>query len=276
MKNVLVLTDFSENAELASEVGIKIAVKLNTGITFLHLLSTPVEWRNLPLEKEKLYPETKAAIGDAKDKLFNLERKTENAGVEAHTSLVFNLDIEEIYKYINQDNYSLVVMGTHGEKGAHKPAGSNTLKVIHKSPVPVIAVRAGEKPDLPQKWVIISDFFEKSKAGFSKLMDIANKIGASVHALYLNTPDFFIETMEIHKKMEEFTAAYNEMDIKPIIINAFNEDRGLEYYIKSYECELVSVIIHGPSGLNPFFKRSVIENMLNQLDLPIMSINTDL
>lgn len=276
MKNVLVLTDFSANAELASDLGIKIARRLNTGVTFLHLLSTPVEWRNLPLEKEKLYPETKAAIGEAKDKLFNLERRTEDEGVDAHTSLIFNLGIEEIYRYINQENYSLVVMGTHGEKGSHKPVGSNTLKVIHKSPVPVIAARSGEKSEVPLQWVIISDFMEKSRESFSKLMDLATKLDASVHLLYLNTPDFFIETMEINGKFKEFLAPYSGIDIKPIIINSFNEERGLDYYLQSYDCDLVSVIIHGPSGLNPFFRRSIVERILNQLDLPIMSINADL
>ena len=276
MKNVLVLTDFSENAKLASQVGIKISKKLNTAVTFLNLLSTPVEWRNLPLEKEKLYPETKAAIGDARDKLFSLERESENAGVEAHTSLVFNLGIEEIYRYINETHYSLVIMGTHGEKGKNKPVGSNTLKVIHKSPIPVIAVRSGEKPDVPQNWVIISDFMEKSKAAFYRVLDTAKKLEARIQPLYLNTPDFFIETREIQERMKEITRQYPDMDINPLIINAFSEERGLDFYIESHECDLVGVIIHGPSGLNPFFRRNIMENILNKVDQPILSINADL
>ncbi|MCC8360681.1 universal stress protein [Salinimicrobium sediminilitoris] len=276
MKNVLVLTDFSETANLASDIGLAIAGKLKTGITFLHLVSTPVEWRKLPLEKENLYPETKAAIGDAKDKLFSLERKAHDMEVEAHTSLVYDAGMEEIYGYINEKNYCLVLIGTHGEKGRNKTAGTNTLRVLHKSPVPVIAVKLGANPNVPQKWVIVSDFLEKSRESFNRIMDLAKKLGAAVQILYVNTPYFFEETTGIHKKLEPFTAPYSKMQIKPVIINAYNEERGIDAYVNSYECDLVSVITHGRSGLNPVFRRNITEKILNHLDLPLMNINADL
>lgn len=276
MKKVLVLTDFSETANLASDVGLMMAEKLKTGITFLHLVSTPVEWRKLPLEKENLYPETKAAIGDAKDKLFSQERKALELNLEANTSLIFDVGIEDIYKYINKENFCLVVIGSHGVKGKNKPAGTNTVKVLQKSPIPVIAVKAGVKTDILQKWVIVSDFLEKSLESFKKIMELAKNLGASVELLYVNTPYYFNETTEINKKIERFTVSFPEMEIKTIITNAYNEERGIDAYIKSHDCDLVSLITHGRSGLNPVFRGSITEKMLNHLDLPLMNLNADI
>lgn len=274
MKNVLVLTDFSEAAEVASEVGIRIAKKMNTGITFLHLISTPVEWRTLPLEKENLYPETKAAIGDAKDKLFRLEKKAENLSVEAHTSLVYNLGIEDVYTYIRKDNYDLVVIGAQGKKGSKKSIGSNTVKVINKSSVPVLTIKPGVNPEIPKNWLVVSNFREQYYECFAHLIKIAKKLEAAVQLLYVNTPYFFSETHEIEQKMEKFTTQYPDMNMKAVIIDAFNEEQGLVRYVKSSDHDLVSVIIHGGNGLSAYH-RSIAEKILNQVDLPFLSTNAD-
>ncbi len=275
MKNVLIPTDFSESANLASELGMHIAKKLHTGVTFLHLVSTPVEWRKLPLEKEALYPETKAAIGDAKDKLHKLERKAENMGVEATGSLIFNTGMEEIQKYINKNNSLLVVMGTHGQKGFEKVIGTNTLKVIHKSPVPVLAVKAPYEPTIPKRWVIVSDFQEESQEEFDTLIELAKGLEASVDVLYVNTPYYFAETPEINEKMDKFLNRYPGITGKKQIINALNEERGIGNFAKDCNCEVIAVITHGKADLTSLFRRSITERLLNNLDLPVLSINSN-
>ncbi len=274
MKNVLIPTDFSESANLAADLGVEIAKKLKTGVTFLHLISTPVDWRKLPLEKENLYPETKTSIGDAKDKLHKLERKAESIGVEACGSLVFNTGIEEIQKYINKNNSLLVVMGTHGQKGLERVIGTNTLKVINKSSVPVLAVKPPYQPVVPKNWVIVSDFQDESLEGFNTLMELAKSLEASVDALYVNTPYYFAETPEIHEKMDKFLNRYPEMAGKRKIIDAHNEERGIGAFAKDCNCELIAVITHGRVGLSPLFRRSITERILNNLDLPVLSLNS--
>lgn len=274
MKNVLIPTDFSPSAALASEYGVTIAGKLKTGVTFLHIISTPVEWKKIPLEKESLYPETKAAIGDAKDKLFKLERKAEKAGVDACTSLIFNTGIEEIPKYINKDNFSLVVMGTHGQKGIDKMMGTNTQKVISRSTVPVLAVKVTDRHELPKRWLIVSDFQEESRENFNVLMELAAKIGAAVQVLYVNTPYYFAESPDIQEKMEKFLTQFPDSRTKKNIINAHNEERGIENFLKTCECDLVAVVTHGRAGLTPLFRRSITERLINHLDIPVLSMNS--
>ncbi|NJY63857.1 universal stress protein [Salinimicrobium sp. CDJ15-81-2] len=275
MKNILVLTDFSEAAEVASDQGLEIAKVLDTGITFLHLISTPVEWRKIPLEKENLYPETKAAIGEAKDKLAKLERKAKELNVEAHSSLVYNLGMGEIYTYINEENYELVIIGAHGKADEKKPVGTNTLRIAHKSPVPVLILKPGAKPNLRGKWVIVSDYLEKSSESLSLFMNIALKLDASVQLLYVNTPYYFLETSQINEKLDRYISKYSEMDLTYKIIDAFNEERGIESYVNISNCDGVGLIVHGHSGLNPAFRRSILEKVLNQIDLPVITLNAD-
>lgn len=275
MKNILVLTDFSEAAEAACDQGVQIAKILQAGITFLHLIATPVEWRKLPLEKENLYPEAKAAIGDAKDKLFKLERKAEDSNVEAHTSLVYNLGVGDIYTYINEENYELVIIGAHGKAHRKIPVGSNTLKIARKSPVPVMIIRPEIRSHVPKKWLIVSDFPEKSKESLSLLMNLTRKLHASVQLLYVNTPYYFLETPQINEKLEKLVSSYKAMELTYMIIDAFNEERGIEAYVNTYDCDLVGLITHDHSGPHSVFRRSILEKILNQIDLPVININAD-
>lgn len=273
MKRILIPTDFSESADRASDLALEIAKKLDLGVTYLHLISTPVEWKKIPLEKEKVYPETKEAIGEAKDALFKLERKAENSGVDTATSLVFNTGIEEIQRYINKENYQLVVMGTHGVRGINKMVGTNTQKVITRSPVPVLALKATDKASIPQKWVMTSDFEEESQAGIQKLMDLATSLGASVDALYVNTPYNFVESPAIEEKMNHALSKFSEIPIRKKVINAHNEEKGIRNFLKTCECDLVAIVTHGRYGLMPLFRRSITEELINHLEIPILSMN---
>lgn len=82
MKNILVPTDFSDCARAAEEYALDIAKKANAETHFLHLLMTPTDWKKLPLEKEKNYPETKAKIGHADNELKKLKRRAEKLGLK--------------------------------------------------------------------------------------------------------------------------------------------------------------------------------------------------
>ncbi|MFD2517835.1 universal stress protein [Salinimicrobium flavum] len=275
MKNVLIPTDFSESASYASDLGVEIAKKMNTGVTFLHLISTPVDWRKLPLEKESLYPETKAAIGEAKDQLVKLERRAEKNGVEISSSLIFNTGIEEIHKYINKEHYSLVVMGTHGQKGFNKMAGTNTHKVMSKSPVPVLAVKRGDGPVLPKNIAIASDFENESLADFEMIMEIAIALGAEIQLLYVNTPYNFRESTEIEEKLNRFLQKYSGQNVKHTVINAHDEQRGIEKFLKNCHCDMLGVITHGRAGLSPLYRKSISEGLINKLEMPVLSINSN-
>lgn len=274
MKNVLIPTDFSESANRAASLGTEIAKKLGAGVTFLHLISTPVEWRKIPLEKESLYPETKAAIGDAKDALLKLEKASEKNGVETCSSLIFNTGIEEIQKYIKKESYSLVAMGTHGIKGIYKMIGSNTLKVINSSPVPVLLLKEDSPTNLPQKIALASDFEEESLTQVETLMELAKKLGASVEALFVNTPYNFQETTAINEKLEKVLGHYPQELLHINVINAHNEERGIEMYLKTNKCDLMAIVTHGRSGLTPLYRRSITEALINHLEIPVLSLNT--
>jgi len=114
MKILLVPTDFSEGSKAAVNTAISLAQKGNAEIHFLHVLSTPVDWLKLNRSQEKNYPDTIKEIGIAKDNLNKLIKKAKDAGVEAKEILNYNLGVSDLCDYIEQHNYDLVLIGSHG------------------------------------------------------------------------------------------------------------------------------------------------------------------
>lgn len=273
MKNILIPTDFSSCANHATYIGLEIAKKLKANVTFLHLAWTPVEWSKLPIEREGFFPETKAAVGEAKDGLLQLERRAEKSGVQADSNLVFNAGIEELSKYINEENYSLVIMGTHGSKGIEKMIGTNARHVINHSPVPVLVVKKQGNPLPFKKVVIASDFKEKSRKGFENILQLSLQLASETEVLFVNVPYNFAETEEIEEMMDSFLLAHQNEKIGRKVINAKNEERGIRMYVEAQHPSLIATISHGHSGLENLFRTGITENIINHFDLPVLSIS---
>ncbi|HSP11257.1 MAG TPA: universal stress protein [Salegentibacter sp.] len=273
MKRVLIPTDFSDCANHAANIGLELAKKLNSEVSFLHLINTPVDWSKLSLEKERLYPETKEAIGDAKDALLKLERRAEKLGVEANSLLLFNQGIEEIQNYISREKYCLVVMGTHGEKGMAKLMGSNTHRVLKHSPVPILSVKKTDRPAPIKKIGIASDFQDESRESFIEILELIKKLGLEIDVVYINTPYNFMESNQIEQAMDAFLSQQTDVKEKRFVFNARNEERGIGMYISSENPDMLATITHQHSDLGSIFSPGVTENIINHFDLPVLSIN---
>jgi len=188
MKNILVPTDFSDCARAAEDIGLEIAKKANAEIHFLHIINTPVDWVNLSLKKESLYPETKEEIGLAKYELNELVRRAEKMGLKVKQFLVFNKGRVEIDEHIKHHNHDFVVMGSHGTEGFREITGSNTQKVVRHSPAPVLVIKKKSKKFEVKNIVFASNFEEDVHKAFHKIIEFADLINAQIHLLYVNMP----------------------------------------------------------------------------------------
>jgi len=126
-KLIVVPWDFSHVAENALAHAVKIGRMVANEICLLHIVDTGINPKELA-EKTSLLK-----------KLVEENKNKYNFPVVYHISKgsIFS----SIAEYVNENEASLVVMGTHGMKGMQKYTGSWALKVIVKSKVPFIVVQ---------------------------------------------------------------------------------------------------------------------------------------
>mgnify|MGYP001289392339 CR=1 FL=1 len=273
MKNILVPTDFSNCANAAFDFALDFAERANALIHFLHLLSTPVDWVKLPLDKEQNYPETKKQIGHAKAELNKWVRKAERKNIDALHSLVFNRGREEIFQFIEQHHTDFIIMGSHGANGIRESIiGTNAQKVIRKSAVPVLVVK--KEVSNPIKNVLfVSDFTDVSKGAYHKIIHFADIIEAHIELLFVNTPDEFVQSKETDANMDAVLLHCNRKDAcTKNVINANTGEAGVRDFVGKQPIDMIAICTHGKSGLRQLFSPSIAETIVNHTELPLLSI----
>ncbi len=151
MQHILVTTDFSDEAERAFDYAkeqLKLAGKGKSKITILKVIDV-VPQANIKFEYglaisdkkgmlEKLYKQASVKIREIAKKSF--------AGLAVDTVVIKpkKATYQEIIKFAQTNDVSLIVMSTHGRTGAkHFLMGSVVERVIRRSPCPVMVIPAG-------------------------------------------------------------------------------------------------------------------------------------
>lgn len=270
MKKILIPTDFSQCANYATKYAFSIATQLNCELEFLHIISTPMNWLKIPLDKEKLYPETLDKIRVAKNAFAKLEAKSTENNLVIKTSLVFNIGSEDIAEYINASEYELIIIGSHGSSGfKEKLIGSNAQRIIRNSTIPVLVI----KKELQKSFTngaFISDFEDVSREAYYKLTAFADKINMNIQLLYVDTITS-TDKNNIESKMNKTMYNSEKAEIYPKhIVKAATIEKGILEF--SNKIDMVCICTHGKSGLKQLFSPSITESIANHIDIPLLSI----
>ncbi len=146
-KNILMPTDGSKLADRAIIHGINLAKSLGAKVT---LLSVVPEFRMIadesfamPMSIQVKQRYEKEATARAEKKLATISARVAKAGLQC-TSVVVSSDLpyQQIIEVARKRKCDLVVMASHGRRGlTGLLLGSETIKVLTHSKIPVLVVR---------------------------------------------------------------------------------------------------------------------------------------
>ena len=155
IKKVLYTTDLSKNARHAFVYAASLAHQYGAGITILHVLEAPPmsvyllgeQWEEI---KKKNVKKAITEVNTRLDK-FRANMSTELASspfIIDDIVVKTGIPEKEILREVDQGDFDLVVMGTHGH-GAFADAmmGSTARRVLRRSKKPVLVIRLPEGDD---------------------------------------------------------------------------------------------------------------------------------
>ncbi|HVW24497.1 MAG TPA: universal stress protein [Polyangiaceae bacterium] len=139
-KNILVPTDFGESSNAALEIAIDLARKYGATLNVVHTYDVPsYTYAASASAVDLLGPVIEVARRDFDDTMKDIAGRSPNA----KGFLRFGVPWQEILGVREEVGADLIVMGTHGRKGAaHALLGSVAEKIVRLSPVPVLTVHA--------------------------------------------------------------------------------------------------------------------------------------
>jgi nucleotide-binding universal stress UspA family protein len=145
-QKILVPIDFDATSENALDQALALAAKLGAKVTVLHVYSLPLY--NFPDGSYIPTAEVSAAVeAGARRQLDAVVARRKQAGAELEALLRNGRAAEEICAVAQEIGAELIVMGTHGRGLLGRALlGSVAQNVVRASQVPVLTVRAQEKP----------------------------------------------------------------------------------------------------------------------------------
>jgi len=142
-QRILVATDFSPASTPAFEQSVKMAKRDGALLLIAHAYQEPglVELSHAPA---RVYEEWDQKLREGVErKLRPVVEYARKEGVEARAMVLTGFADEAIIEAAKQQRVDLIVMGTHGRRGAARLfLGSVASRVISTAPCPVMTVRS--------------------------------------------------------------------------------------------------------------------------------------
>ena len=201
MKNILILTDFSDNATLAARYAFLLADKKGIeNITFLHANQTVEAITNSPMVTvtfEDLHEDAVRMMTQWKAELFI------NITTTATTNfLVEHINLETGLNKICEDhNIDLVVMGISGKSGWEKVViGSNAVRVLENCNKPLLIIPNSSKIKYPEKVLLATD-----------LKDVKVKLESTILDDFLSSTNLTLDVINVSDGESDFVDLRHEI-----------------------------------------------------------------
>jgi nucleotide-binding universal stress UspA family protein len=278
MKKILVPTDFSKPAKLATDVAITIAKKVKAQIVLLHILEQPTsksfnvigETSSGDNWEDKLF--TLKLIEKAKKEFAKIAQEVESEGVKVTGLLRLGNPFHGMRTVITELDVDLVVMGTSGRSQFEEMlVGSNTEKVVRHAHCPVLTIH--EKPsNVDFKNIVYATSMSDEEESFSDVMiGIQEIYKATIHLVRVNTPMNFKADTEVKSSMTNFA---KRLRLKNYTLNVFNdlsEEAGIIHFAASINADLIGMATHGRSGFAHVLSGSVAEDVVTHSKRPVLT-----
>lgn len=277
MKKILVPTDFSKSAAIATEVAGDIARKSGAQLILLHVVEGSSEGSfniegemGLASMEDKLF--TMKLIDKSKKLLAKIAEDPKLKDIKVRQELRMGTPFHGMQTIIADQKVDLVVMGTAGHSQLEEMIiGSNTEKVVRHAHCPVLTVH--KKPVSTNfKNIVYATSMSKEEEVFSRIVRNTQQLyGSTIHLVRINTPGNFQRDSVVKKYMQDFV---KKLQLKNFTLNVFNdltEEEGIAYFADSIDADLIAMATHGRTGFAHVLAGSIAEEVVSHAKRPVLT-----
>jgi nucleotide-binding universal stress UspA family protein len=275
-KIVLVPVDFSAQSLVALHHAEVITKALNGELHIMHVIDEPSAIANFFSEadndKDKLTEKVWL-------KMNELEKSLGEKNIHAHTLVAKGKIYEEVVRVAELIGSSFIVMGTNGADGIVKRfIGSNALRVVRESRVPVISIKGKPMHDGFSNIVLPLDLSKETREKVNKAIELSRQFDAVIHVvsmlltddeevikklkLQLNQVEKFLERAEVKYTSELAPATKKSSEFSEEILN----------YTKKVNGDLLMIMTQQEKDFSERFIGSAAQELINNSEIPVCSI----
>lgn len=271
-KNILLPTDFSDNAWSAVLYALKLYEKEVCTFYFLH--SSKLKVSAMSNMSNKL---VRVMAENAKKELSELKEMVENKNTNANHSFEIissTYDLRDAIEIAIQKNkIDIVVMGTKGATKAKEIVfGSNTVNIIKKiQSCPVLAVPADFDFVKPEEIAFPTDFNRFYGDELLPLKQFAELYNSKIRVVHINNEDDFSEVQdhnldELKASLKNYQYSFHWMP------DNGTKEYAIKNFINEHNINILVMINYEHSFIESIIKEPVIKKLGFQLTIPFLVI----
>ncbi len=271
---VLIPIDFTEITLSALDQAIKLAKVIDAEITLINVIEDHGFFNKYITSKEE--NEFKKKL--EKDLEDLSKEKTAQSGVKVSYMIAHGKIYEKINEVADMISATLVLMGTSGTMGIMKFIGSNTLRVIRESKIPVISIK-GTRSHIGLDSILLPLDLTK---------ETREKVGKSVwlSKLYGNVP---IKVVSVSTSTDKFIK--NKVKRQEIQVRDFLLQKGIECttqmigkakgktlaetiigHAEKVGAGMIVIMTQQETNISEMFIGSSAQAIINGSEIPVMSV----
>jgi nucleotide-binding universal stress UspA family protein len=273
MKNILLLTDFSDNSINAIHYALKLFKNNIYNFYVLHAQS-PATYMSDDLMLSGNQSIYKSIVEKSKHKLAKLVTELESEFKNDNFSYEILVDYDELPDAINQIKgsikFDLIVMGTNGITGAKEVVfGSNTINVIRKVDCPTLVVPEDFKYRAPKDILLPLDLKDSlSDTAFKNVIKFTKDFGEKLHLLRITPNNKGLK--EIEQDTENIDSFLGDTLYEYHIMNKVPMTYAVDAYIQSNSIDLTTLLVQKESLFERFFIGSPTTKISNNIRVPLL------
>ncbi len=278
MKNVLIPTDFSNNAFKAIDYALNFFKERNCTFYLLNVSpivnyasgDTPLIHSSQLVEKT-LLEQSKRGL----EKLLSkIEKKYPNIQHKFIAQSSYNYFIEAIRNQVIEKDIDLIIMGTKGASGLQEVIiGSHTGDVITKVKKLVLAIPEKASYELPKNIVFPTDFntFYPSKI-LNTIIDFSKAHNSSIRILHVAKKDEALRSFQLENK-EYLNDFFADIDHSFHRVTNKKIEAGLQCFVENRDIDMIIMIAKNLTLFQQIIFRPTVEEISYHTKVPFLVIH---
>lgn len=273
---ILVPIDFSEQSMIALEQSYNIAREYHAEITLLHVIEESGMLAKFFSKQQ--HDDVKKNVQIELDKLATeVEKK---AKITVNTLVAKGSIYEKVAEVAELINATMIVMGTNGDDVKKKRfIGSNALRVVRESSVPVITIKGKHHRKGCKNIVLPLDLSKETREKVTKAIELSKLFGGAairVVSVLFTTDEFVVNRLTRQLGQVKAFLEKEEIECTAEIIKGIKGEETLAANILEYaakvEGDLIMIMTQQEVDFTDYFIGSSAQEIIYHSKIPVLSI----
>lgn len=274
MKNILALTDFSDNSLNAIHYALQLFEGDSLSFYILHCKVPDSTYSTVEVIASGNASFYDSLLKEAREQLDHLiedlKASFNTKSISFHPIVAYDSLTDAVKSVITSKDIQLSVMGTNGVTNAKEVVfGSNAVKMIRNMTHPILAIPSGFKFNSVQNTVLpLHDYDKMSDKSFQDIVSFIKQIGGKVYALRICPKgEAPLEAKTDEKVLNSF------LDPIPFEYHAVHNiplNYVVDCFIQTHNIDLVLLLVKPEGFFKRFFMGSSTKKITSDLRVPLM------